>query len=68
MIRLAAAALPGSWPGDGADDVDGAIEVLDDGVLIRVMDEMAGTSDACMVILDDTWRVRRMIPFVETYV
>ena len=24
MIRLAAAALPGSWPGDGADDVDGA--------------------------------------------
>ena len=51
-----------------ADDVDGEIEVLDDGVLIRVMDEMAGTSDACKVVLDDTWRVRRMIPFVETYV
>ena len=35
-------------------DVDGEIEVLEDGVLIRVMDEMAGTSDACTgCILDD---------------
>lgn len=49
-------------------DVDGEIEVLEDGVIIRVMDEFAGTSDAYRVILDESWRVRRMIPFVETYV
>ena len=51
-----------------SDDVDGEIEVLEDGVLIRIMDEFAGTSDAYKVLLDETWRVRRMIPFVEVYV
>ncbi len=50
-----------------ADDVDGEIEVWEDGVVIRVMDEIAGTSDACKVVLDDTWRVCQMILFVETY-
>ena len=50
-----------------SDDVDGEIEVLEDGVLIRIMDEFAGTSDAYKVLLDETWRVRCMIPFVEVY-